>query len=147
MKILFLCLFILGSINVLSAKDGFPDEPFFEELEDETIPKSNTLNVNSSMNITVVGQGIAPSFAISPAQSFVLAKRAALADAYRLIAERINGVRIEGKDTIKNMAIKSSVINTQVSALIKNASVVDTTFKDGLCEVELEIRINYNNFR
>ena len=148
MKIILLCLFILGSITTMSAKDGFPDEPFYEELEDTRETKSdNTLGVDSSMNITVVGQGIAPSFAISPAQSYVLAKRAALAYAYRLIAERINGVKIEGKDTIKNMAIKSSVINTQVSAMIKNASVVETTFKDGLCEVELEIRINYNNFK
>ena len=147
MRVLLLCLFILGSITTMSAKDGFPDEPFYEELEDvNQVKNDNTLKVDESINISVVGQGIAPSFAISPAQSYVLAKRAALADAYRLIAERINGVKIEGKDTIKNMAIKSSVINTHVSAMIKNASVVETTFKDGLCEVELEIRINYNSF-
>ena len=30
---------------------------------------------------------------------------------------------------------------------IKNATEVETTFKDGLCEVELEIRINYNDFQ
>ena len=145
MRYILMFILILGSISTMSARDGFPDEPLYEDFNDVKI--ENTLKVNSSMNISVVGQGIAPSFAISPAQSYVLAKRAALTDAYRLIAEKINGVKVEGKDTIKNMAVKSSVVSTQVSAMIKNASVVETTFKDGLCEVEMEIKINYNSFR
>ena len=101
---------------------------------------------DSSMPITVVGQGVAPSFATSPAQSYALAKRAATADAYRLIAERIKGVRVQGKDTVKNMMIKSSTVNTRVSAMVKNATVAETKFVDGLCEVEMEITLNYSDF-
>ncbi len=134
------------------AVDGFPDDPMIEAYKDDTKPSNNksedtVLKVNSSMNITVTGQGIAPAFARSPAQSYVLAKRAAMGDAYRIIAERIKGVKVEGKDTIKNMALKSSVVNMRVSAMIKNATVVETTFKDGLCEVEMEIKIFYDNFK
>ena len=44
------------------------------------------------------------------------------------------------------MAIKSSVINTHVAAIVKNAVVVETTFKNGMCEVEMEININHNDF-
>lgn len=135
--------------GMLHAEAGYPDEPVIEEYVEESAKKKKTNNMlmkDSNMLIAVIGQGVAPSFASSPAQAYALAKRAAMSDAYRLIAEKINGVKVEGKDTIKNMAIKSSVINTRVSAMVKNASVVETTFKEGLCEVEMEITLNYNNF-
>ncbi len=137
MKFILLFLLILG--NVSYAKDGFPDS--IEEFKPE-----KTLAVNSKMDLSVIGQGVAPSFARSPAQSYALAKRAAVADAYRILAERIKGVKVQGKDTIKNMSIKSSVVNTKVEAMIRNARIVETKFKDGLCEVEMEISLNYKNF-
>ena len=55
--------------------------------------------------ITVLGQGVAPVHTVSPAQAYGLAKRAAIADGYRLIAEKVKGVRVEGDDLIKNMMI------------------------------------------
>ena len=137
MKYILLFLLIVG--NSAYAKDGFPDS--MKEFKPET-----TLGVNTKMDISVTGQGVAPSFARSPAQSYALAKRAAVADAYRILAERIKGVKVQGKDTIKNMSIKSSIVNTKVEAMIKNAKVVDTKFKDGLCEVEMEISLDYNSF-
>lgn len=139
MKILLVMMLLFSGI--IYAQDGFPDESSLEEYVEDDVLKEGR-----SINISVTGQGVAPSFSSSPAQSYVLAKRAAMADAYRIIAERIKGVKVQGKDTIKNMAIKSSVIQTQVSAMIKNATIVETTFKDGLCEVEMEITINYDNF-
>lgn len=146
MKYLLVFMLLLGSITASFGVDGFPDEVLLQDLEEFKEPKK-VLEIDQTINISVVGQGIAPSFARSPAQSYVLAKRAAMADAYRLIAERIKGVKVQGKDTIKNMAIKSSTINTQVSAMIRNATVVETTFKEGLCEVEMEIKIDYNTFK
>jgi hypothetical protein len=104
------------------------------------------LEQEKTLDITVIGQGIAPSFVTSPAQAYALAKRAALVDGYRLIAERVKGVRVEGRDTIKNMQVSSSEVRTNVKNIIKNARIVNTTFKDGLCEVELEITLNYSDF-
>ena len=137
----YILLFLLTLTTLTYAKDGFPDNTMIEEFKPET-----TLSVNSKVDISVIGQGVAPSFARTPAQSYALAKRAAVADAYRILAERIKGVKVQGKDTIKNMSIKSSVVNTKVEAMIKNAKVVETKFKDGLCEVEMEISLDYNNF-
>ena len=75
-----------------------------------------------------------------------MAKRAAIADAYRLIAEKVKGVRVEGIDTIKNMMVKRSTIRTYVDAMIRNASVVETKYNEGLCEVEMEIVLTYSQF-
>ena len=149
MKKILVFITLFGTL--LQAEPGFPDEPIIEEYVPEPQqrtqnPNNNLLMRNTSMTVSVVGQGVAPSFASSPAHAYALAKRAAMSDAYRLIAEKIKGVRVEGKDTIRNMAIKNSRVNTRVAAMVKNASVVETTFQDGLCEVEMEIDIDYNNF-
>lgn len=150
MKFLLMFMLVFGLLAEVSAKDGYPDEEMIEEYVEEDNNYNNIptqpQQLDPNVNISVVGQGIAPVFATSHAQSFALAKRAAMADAYRLLAEQINGVRINGKDTIKNMAIKSSTINTKVEAMIKNAKVVETTFKDGMCEVEMEVTVNRRNF-
>ena len=82
----------------------------------------------------------------SPAQAYALAKRAAVSDAYRLIAEKVKGVRVDGQDVIKNMMVKRSTVRTSVNAMVRNANIVETTFKEGLCEVEMEITIAYSQF-
>lgn len=145
MKYLLVIAMLFVVVNVANAKDGYPEGgDTIQEYRDSTPSYSE---MDSIITVSAVGQGVAPSFANSPAQAFALAKRAATADAYRLIAERVKGVKINGKDTIKNMAIKSSVVNTKVAAMIKNARIVETTFKDGMCEVEVEVDIDKNNFR
>lgn len=110
------------------------------------IAEEEVLKKNKSLHISVVGQGVAPMNTSSPAQAYALAKRAAIADAYRAIAEKVKGVRVDGHDTIKNMMIQRSTINTYVQAMVKDANIIETTFKEGLCEVEMEIVISYSDF-
>ena len=93
----------------------------------------------STTRIVVKGQGVAPSFTQSPAQAFALAKRAAMVDAYRLLGEKIQGVKVEGQDLIRNMMVQRSQVRTEVNAMIREATIIETEFKDGLCEVEVEL--------
>ncbi|QOP45243.1 LPP20 family lipoprotein [Sulfurimonas paralvinellae] len=113
--------------------------------EVEEKPEPN-LDTNHDLLISVVGQGVAPVNTSSPAQAYALAKRAAVADAYRLIAEKVKGVRIDGQDLIKNMMVKRSTVRTSVQAMVRNANIVETTFKEGLCEVEMEITLSRSQF-
>ncbi|MEA2111452.1 MAG: LPP20 family lipoprotein [Campylobacterota bacterium] len=114
------------------------------------IEKSNdcdcqVLSKLEPVRIIVVGQGVAPcTGTCSPEQALVLAKRAAIIDGYRLIAEKVKGVYVQGRDYVHNMMVKSSKVRTYVDANIRNANVVDTIYKDGLCEVEMEITLNYS---
>jgi len=137
----FLLLFFIMFGTAIYAEDGFPDEDVVAEMPADT----NALQANSTITINVTGQGIAPSFA-SPQQAYALAKRAAIADAYRLLAERVKGVTIEGKDTVKNMSIQKSIVRTSVQALIKDAVIVDTIYENGMCEVQMELKIESENF-
>lgn len=107
---------------------------------------SLVLHKKEDLRITVVGQGVAPVNTSSPAQAYALAKRAAVADAYRLIAEKVKGVRVDGQDLIKNMMVKRSIVRTSINAMVRNANIVETTFKEGLCEVEMDIVLSYSQF-
>jgi outer membrane protein FlgP len=148
-------------ISVSSAL--FADKP--AEAKSVTTPPVSTVNVvcpdkskmdvdgqeqvlesNKDLIIGVVGQGVAPMNTTSPAQAYALAKRAAIADAYRMIAEKVKGVRVDGQDLIKNMMVKRSTIRTAVNAMVRNANIVETTFKEGLCEVEMEIVLSHSQF-
>ena len=145
-----LSLLVLTSL-CLQAKDGWPsDEPYLQDSTSGFLSKSSVSNEpanltqsNKMVRISAIGMGVAPRFAHSPAQAYALAKRAAMVDAYSLLAERVGGVRIEGKDTIKNMEVTRSEVRAYVQNSIKNAEIVETKFKDGMCEVELEVVIRY----
>ena len=147
MKYLIAMMLILGLNSALLAEDGFPEGGFIESImPNDTEDDQEVLKTNSNMRITVVGQGVAPSFTTSPAQAFALAKRSAVVEAYRMIAERVNGVKIEGQDTIKNMMVKRTSIRTHVSAMIRNANILETNFTNGMCEVEMEVVLSHNQF-
>jgi len=151
-----LLLASLLSASVLSAASTTPAKEVTPVVKPATVtcphakhaqcPQEQVLSASSNVRISVVGQGVAPMNTASPAQAYALAKRAATADAYRLIAEKVKGVRIDGQDLIKNMMVKRSTVRTSVAAMIRNATVVETTFKEGLCEVEMEIVLSHSDF-
>lgn len=120
--------------------------PMNADMSAENEPKEDFLAKGSVARISVIGQGVAPMNTSSPAQAYALAKRAATADAYRLLAEKVKGVRIDGQDLVKNMMVQRSTVRTTVQAMVKNANVVETTFKEGLCEVEMEIVLAHSQF-
>jgi len=131
----------VGSKNSLEPKNLQTNNLQTNSTTQKKQKSSQVLTRNNVLIFKVVGQGVAPVNTISPAQAKALAKRAAIADAYRQLAEKIAGVKIEGRDKIVNMITKRSVVRTCVSALIKNATIIDSATNDGLYEVEMEIKM------
>ena len=75
--------------------------------------------------IQVTGTGVAnPAMAITPAHAAMQARRVAVVDAYRQLAEAINGVQVDAETTVEQMTLTSDVIKTRVSAVIQGARVV-----------------------
>ena len=76
--------------------------------------------------ITVTGSGVAnPALVRVPAQAVAMAKRAAIADAYRQLAEMVQGVQVDAETTVEQMMLTSDIVKTRVSAVIKGAQIVD----------------------
>ena len=75
--------------------------------------------------IQVTGMGVAnPQMVRSPAHASMMARRAAIADAYRQLAEVVSGVQVDAETTVEMMMLKSDIVKTRVSAVIKGAQVV-----------------------
>ena len=90
--------------------------------------------------ITVVGMGIAPARTTNQAQARYLARRAAIVDGYRQMAESVNGVNVDSETTVENMMVLSDVTKTKVSAVIRGAKVIsERSTPDGGYEVTMQI--------
>lgn len=76
--------------------------------------------------ITVKGMGVAnPQMIRSPAHGLMMARRAAISDAYRQLAEMAQGVQVDAETTVEMMMLKSDIVKTKVSAVIKGAKIID----------------------
>lgn len=75
--------------------------------------------------IQVTGTGVPnPRFATTPAHASMLARRAAVADAYRQLAEVVNGVQVDAETTVEQMAVTNDVVKMRISAIVKGAKIV-----------------------
>lgn len=89
--------------------------------------------------ISATGTGI-PTPGTVGAQARVLAKRAAMADAYRQLLEMTQGVQVDAETTVEMMMTTSDIIRTKVSGVIKGARIVSENITpDGAYEVTMQI--------
>ena len=84
---------------------------------------ADNIDWNNS-TVTVIGMGAQPANAVNPAQARMMARRAAVADGYRQLAESIKGVNVDAETTVENMMLTSDIVRTKVSACIQGAVVV-----------------------
>ena len=93
----------------------------------------------NTQTITVVGSGI-PSPGTYGGQARLMAQRAATADAYRQLAEIVQGVQVDAETTVEMAMVQSDSVRLKVSALVKGAKIISKNFtSDGICEVTMEL--------
>lgn len=97
---------------------------------------------NEIIEIEVVGIGVAPADCCTPAQAVAMAKRSAIVDGYRQLGEQMYGIKISSSDTVHNMVLKDSRVKTRVNAVIRGAQVRDSSCKEGICQVNMELKLD-----
>jgi hypothetical protein len=80
----------------------------------------------------------------TPAQKKLMARRAAIVDGYRQLAEAIKGVKITSTTTVKDFVTERDEIKAEMdSFVIRGAQVVAEQFlADGTYEVEMEVKMD-----
>lgn len=98
-------------------------------------------NVDWNKNvIRATGGGVAPAGARNAAQAKMMARRAAIVDAYRQLAESAGGVNIDAETTVDMASVSSDVIKTKVQAVVRGARIVsEKATADGGYEVTVEV--------
>lgn len=91
------------------------------------------------------GNGVMPTGEdISKEQKILMAKRAAMLDAYRNIIEKIKGVQVDGQTTVQDFITEDDSIMTKIENFVHGAEVINSKIVEegdlkGSYEVEIEI--------
>ncbi|AIF54234.1 LPP20 family lipoprotein [Pelosinus sp. UFO1] len=92
--------------------------------------------------IQAVGFGVPPNNVTSSSQGRLLARRAAIVDAYRNLQEMIQDVQINSETTMQNLVATNDVVSTKVSGIIRGARIVEEVEKaDGTYQVVVSINM------
>ena len=126
------------NINVI-----VPDAPPPVEVRvPKIIPNNPKAPVSPIIRVTGVGEGVPPVNTISPAQAKALARRAAIADAYRSLAEKMYGIKLSAKDRVRDLVAQRTEVRTAVYGIIRGATIDEERWSDGLYRVVLVVKLN-----
>lgn len=90
--------------------------------------------------IQVRGYGVAPAQYASMPQAKIMARRAAIVDAYRNLAEAVKGIQVDSDTTIQNFQGMNDTVRARVTALIQGAQIIqEQTGNDGRYEVVMAL--------
>jgi hypothetical protein len=140
MKKIAMSALIIGC--VLSAENYILDENCFND----PVTKKVTCTKQVVFTIESTGQGVVPSNVVSVAQAKAMARRAAIIDAYKSLAEKIYGIKINGKDSVRNLMLQNSTVRSYVSGVIRGASIDEESYKDGIYTVTMSVKIDSNDW-
>ena len=78
----------------------------------------------------------------SKGQAKLMARRAAIEDGYRQMAEIVFGVRLEARTTVRDFVAERDEIRSRVNGVIRFARIVDTEYTpEGICKVRMELSV------
>ncbi|BBF84592.1 hypothetical protein DLM_0952 [Aquitalea magnusonii] len=107
------------------------------------------INPNAPIVIRATGSGAAPySSALTPSQRKLLSMRAARLDAFRSIAEQVQGMKLVGNSSVANMVATSDGFRTYVDAYLRGVRLVSTNMlPDGTSEAVAEITLDQDFYK
>ncbi len=90
--------------------------------------------------VRATGQGMAPPNARNATHAKMLARRAAVADAYRQLAEEVKGVTVEAGTNVEMLMVANDSIRLRVATTIKGAKVIhEKELSGNAYEVTIEV--------
>jgi len=101
------------------------------------------------IKVRVTGSGAAPvSRSLTASQRKLLSIRAAKLDAFRAVAEQVQGMKLVGNSSVANMASVNDSFRTYVDAFLRGVNIISTSVHaDGSSEVVAEIVLDKDFYR
>lgn len=91
---------------------------------------------------TVTGTGMADE-SLNPSQRRLMARRAAMEDAWRQLLEAAKGVQIDSQTTVRDFITENDAIRSKVMGVIRGAQIIDEeALPDGSYEVKMRLDMN-----
>lgn len=118
-------------------------------VQEKVVVQAAPAPVYEAYRVRVTGRGAAPvAKSLSEAQRRLLAMRASQLDAYRNIAEEVQGFRLTGSSAVANLVAVNDIFRTYVDAYLRGVRVLSTSVKhDGSAETVAELVLDENFYK
>ena len=115
-----------GSGNVLRPPDG--------KVEDQKV-----------VTFMVIGKGLEPETALAKGEAVLMAERAAVADGYRQLVEKVRGVYVDAFMRAGRGTINYDTIQVHTQSWLRGTEIMEIFPGDhGITNARLRLRINFN---
>ena len=75
-----------------------------------------------------------------------MARRAAILDAYKVLVEKMYGIQINGRDSVKNMILQNSSIRAYLEGMVRGAQVIEEDYKNGIYTVVMNVKLDVSKW-
>lgn len=104
----------------------------------------NPSGIQKIMTYRVIGRGIEPERSRTKAEAILMAERAAIADGYRQLVEKLHGIYIDSQALINNGSVNYSLLQAETQAWLRGAEIVEINrLSNGITEAEMLLRLNF----
>lgn len=109
-------------------------------------PQQHTKTQHPAKTLTAIGYGtFAPINNVSLQQRRLMSMRASRMDAYRNLAEQVNGIHINGQSSVADMVLKNDQYKTYINSFLQGAKVRSITeISSYTFETVIEIKLSKN---
>ena len=129
-------LFVWGCNNINSSNGG-PGGVLDSSADNMVNQKVVTLQVT--------GKGLEPENALTKGEAILMAERAAVADGYRQLVEKVRGVYVDAYMKAGRGAISQDTIQVHTQSWLRGTEVMEITQAEyGITEARLRLRINFS---
>ncbi len=107
-------------------------------------PPGNEFDNNKVVAFFVVGKGLEPENALSKGEAVLMAERAAVADAYRQLVEKIHGVYVDAYMRAGRGTIEYDTIQVHTQSWLRGTEIMEITQGEhGITNARMRLRINF----
>ena len=108
-------------------------------------PPDGAINRQRVVTFHVIGKGLEPEDALTKGEAVLMAERAAVADGYRQLAEKLRGVYVDAFMRAGRGTVDQDFIRTQTQSWLRGTEIVEITQgRYGITEVRMRLRINFS---
>ena len=111
----------------------------------KTADVSAVENKQKIVTFYVTGKGLEPENALTKGEAVLMAERAAVADGYRKLVEKLRGVYVDAFMQAGRGTVDHELIRTHTQSWLRGTEVVEITEgRHGITNVRMRLRINFS---
>jgi len=108
-------------------------------------PSADNVVNQKVVTFQVTGKGLEPENALTKGEAILMAERAAVADGYRQLVEKVRGVYVDAYMKAGRGSVSQDTIQVHTQSWLRGAEVMEITQADyGITVARLRLRINFS---